>query len=220
MDNNLLIAKIEDKIKQTKTKNKTTNSDFLNEQQIAIIEKELSIRKEKNYFFYGGYEDALRKVIFFYPEKITKSNVEKNIDNIIGLIKISVPNEIIGKLKHKDYLGTIMSFGLTRERIGDIIVFEDKAYIIALKENCEYIKEELKQEKRFKKAKIEILKMEKVETKPIKFEEIAITVNSIRLDNIVAELLNTSRNIAQKKIEEEKVFVNYLIEKWIKAQED
>ena len=33
-----------------------------------------------------------------------------------------------------------MSFGLERERIGDIIVYENLAYIIVLKQNSEYIK--------------------------------------------------------------------------------
>ena len=207
--NQLLIAKIEDKIKKSKIQNKIANTEFLNESQIAFSKKELIKQKETRYFFFGGYEEAARKILIIYPEKIEKEEVIKNINNIVTAIKVQIPNEIYGKLEHKNYLGTIMSFGLARERIGDIIVYEDKAYIIVLKENAEYIKNELKQEKRFKKAKIEIIDINKIEAKPIEFDEFNISVNSLRLDNIVSEILKTSRKVAQEQIEQEKIFINY-----------
>lgn len=211
-NNRLLIAKIEDKIRISKTQNKITNSEFLNEYQIANIEKELVKLKQKEYFFFGGYREAVRKILVIYPEKLDKNVVLKNINDIVVAIKVELPNEIQGILKHKDYLGTIMSFGLTRERIGDIIVYEKQAYIVVLKENSEYIKNELKQEKRFKKAKIEIIDVSKIESKAIEFETINISVNSLRLDNIISEILKTSRKIAQEQIEQEKVFINYTAE--------
>ena len=124
MENNqLLIAKIEDKIRISKTQNKITNTEFLNENQIAFTKKELIKLKEKRCFFYGGYDESARKILIIYPEKIEKEEVIKNINNIVTAIKVELPNEIYGKLEHKNYLGTIMSFGLTRERIGDIIVY-------------------------------------------------------------------------------------------------
>ena len=127
MENNqLLIAKIEDKIRISKTQNKITNTEFLNENQIAFTKKELIKLKENRYFFFGGYDESARKILIIYPEKIEKEEIIKNINNIVTAIKVELPNEIHGKLEHKNYLGTIMSFGLTRERIGDIIVYEDK----------------------------------------------------------------------------------------------
>lgn len=207
-ERNLLIAKCIDKIRISKTQNKITNTDFLNSYQISVVEKELF--KEKSFFFYGGYEEAERKVLVAYPNKLEKEDVLEKIDDIITAIKIELPNEIVGKLKHKDYLGTIMSFGLTRERIGDIIVYDDKAYIVVLKENAEYIKNSINQERKFKKASVEIIDINKIESKQIEFEEIKISVNSLRLDNVVAEILKTSRKIAQDFIEQEKVIINYI----------
>lgn len=208
-ENKLLIAKIEDKIRISKTRNKIVNSDFLNKYQTSYIQKEHIKYKEKNFFFYGGYEEAERKVLIAFPNKLEKEDVLNNINEIITAIKIELPNEIEGKIKHKDYLGMIMSFGLTRERIGDIIVYEDKAYIIVLKENAEYIKNSIKEERKIKKSKVEIIDINKIEPKKVEFEEIQISVNSLRLDNIISELLKTSRKIAQELIEQEKVFINY-----------
>jgi len=150
--------------------------------------------------------------LVLYPDKLEKDIVMKNIDDIINCIKIEIPNEIKGELKHKDYLGTLMSFGLARERIGDIIVYDNRAYIIVMKENAEYIKNSLKQERKFKKAKIQIVDLFKIETKPIEYDSINILVSSLRLDNVISEILKTSRKVAQQYLEEEKVTINYLQE--------
>ncbi len=211
-DNKMLIAKIMDKIKFSETRNQITNSEFLNEYQIMIIEKELLKTNKENYFFEGGYDNAESKIFIAYPEKLSEEIAKNQAKNILKAIKIEVPNEIQGKLKHRDYLGTAMSFGLERDRIGDIIVYNDLAYIIVLAENAKYIKNSFEFEKRFKKAKISIIDINEIQTKPIEFEEINISVNSIRLDSVISEVLHTSRKIAQELLENEKISINYLIE--------
>lgn len=208
-EDKLLIAKIADKIKISKTQNKITNSYFLNEFQISMVEKELVKMQKKQYFFFGGYEDALRKILVVYPDKLEKDAIISNINDILNVIKIELPNEIKGELKHKDYLGTLMSFGLERERVGDIIVYDNRAYLVVLKENAEYIKSSFEQERKFKKAKIEIVNLSKIEPKQIEYDDINISVNSLRLDNIISEILKTSRKIAQEYLEQEKVYINY-----------
>lgn len=208
-DEKLLIAKIADKIKISKTQNKITNSYFLNEFQISTVEKQLLKMQQKQYLFFGGYEEAIRKILVAYPDKLEKDKVIENINDIINAIRIELPNEIQGELKHKDYLGALMSFGLARERVGDIIVYDNRAYLIILKENAEYIKTSFEQERKFKKAKIEIVSLSEIEPKPIEYDNINISVNSLRLDNIISEILKTSRKIAQEYLEQEKVYINY-----------
>ena len=206
----LLLSKIIDKIKFSK--NRITNSEFLNEYQINMVEKELRKRGITNYFFEGGYENAESKILFAYPESLGENIARENVENILKAIKIELPNEIRGKLQHRDYLGTVMSFGVVRERMGDIIVHEDSAYIIVLEENANYLKTSFEYEKRFKKTKISIIDVHEIKTKPIEFEEIIISVNSVRLDSIISEIIKTSRRIAQEFLEEEKVSINYAVE--------
>lgn len=210
MSDKLLLSKITDKIKFSK--NRITNSEFLNEYQISMVEKELKKTGNTNYFFEGGYENAESKILIAYPEALGKSIAKESVKNILKAIKIELPNEIRGKLQHRDYLGTIMSFGLVRERIGDIIVHEDSAYIIVLEENANYLKSSFEYEKKFKKAKISIINVNEIKTKPIEFEEIIISVNSVRLDSVISEIIKTSRRIAQEFLEEEKVSINYTVE--------
>lgn len=211
-DNKLLLAKVFDKVRISNTQNKIVSTDFFNEFQVMFLNNQLLKEKCTNYFFYGGYEQALRKVLIVYPDKLNKDIAMEGLNLIISVIKIKLPNEINGKLKHKDYLGVLMSFGLTRERIGDIIVYGDRSYIITLRENAEYIKSCFQQEKIFKKAKIDIVELNQIEPKQTEYENINISLNSLRLDNFVSEILRTSRKIAQSEISEEKVYINNVIE--------
>lgn len=208
----LILAKLNDKIRFCKTRNKIVNTEFLNMHRENVIREELMRIKDKNYIFTGGYEEAESKILIIYPEKLTEEIVKQNISNIIKAIRIKLPNEQKGKYEHRDYLGTIMQFGLTRERIGDIIVHEDKAYIIVLQENGEYIKDSLLATTKFKKSKIEIIDVNEVEIKKVEYEEIKITINSPRLDNFVSEISKTSRNETTKIIESEQVSVNCKVE--------
>lgn len=204
----LIIAKLDDKIRNCKTKNKIVNTEFLNLYQKQIIQKRLNELKIKNYIFYGGFEEAESKVLILFPEKLEKEIVEKSLDNIINAIKVILPNELKSKYKHGDYLASLMRLGLVRERIGDIIVYEDEAYIIALKENAEYIKNSLKEFTKFKKAEIEIIKLEEINSKLPEMEEIVIHTSSMRLDSVVSEIAKCSRSKADELIKNERVSIN------------
>ncbi len=212
IDDKLIIAKIMDKIKICKIRNKIMNTEFLTVYHREIIQKELNKMKFKNYMFFGGYEEAEGQILIIYPEKFANEIIENNLRHIIKAVKIELPKELEGKYNHRDYLGIVMQAGLKRDRIGDIIVYKDKAYIFVLKENAEYIEETLKQFSRFNKANIEIINYEEVEIKEPEFEEIRITVSSYRLDNIVSEVSRISRSKADELLKNEKVFLNSKLE--------
>lgn len=147
-------------------------------------------------------------MLILYPDKLTEDVARNTVENIMKAIRIVLPNEQIGKYQHKDYLGTIMQFGLVRERIGDILVYENCAYIMVLQENAQYIKDSLITTKNFKKAKIDIIDIGEIEVKTPEFDVFKITVNSLRLDNFVSEIGKLSRSETSKLIESEQVSVN------------
>ncbi len=209
LEEKLLIAKLTDKLKECKTKNKMVNTEFLNMNQKNIIKKELNRLKEKNYIFFGGYEGAHSEVLVIYPQKFTEEIVQNNMKNIIEVIRIKLPKELVGKYEHKNYLSAVMIQGLGRERIGDIIVHEDEAYIIVLKENSEYLKNSLQSLTRFKKSIVEIIMLENIRIKEQEFDSFNIKVASNRIDAIVAEIAKTSRNKAEEYIDNKKVSINY-----------
>lgn len=62
---------------------------------------------------------------------------------------------------------------------------------------------------RFRKSKIEEINLSDVREKIDNFDEFLITVSSTRIDNIVSELIASSRTKAVELVEDEKVLVNY-----------
>ena len=87
-NNQMLIPKILDKIRFSK--NKIINTEFLNEYQINIIDKELQKNKEKNYFFEGGYSDAESKILIAYPEGEEEGFIKQSLQICTIIFRISL----------------------------------------------------------------------------------------------------------------------------------
>lgn len=107
------------------------------------------------------------------------------------------------------YLGGLIKLGVKREKIGDIIVHDNGADVIVLKEITKFLLLHLQELNRFKNSDINVINVKDTFIKEQEFNEFKIIVSSLRLDNIVSELAKTSRNKANNIIDEERVFVNY-----------
>ena len=205
-ENDLLIAKALDKKKICNSKNKITYTDFLNEKEQRVIEKNVRL---ENAFFYGVNENADRKILVFYPEKLTEELARKSLKSVLSGIRIILKNDQIGTYGHKNYLSALIKIGIDRGKIGDILVDDYGADIITFDINKEFIKQSLSELTRFRKADIEIISINEIKEKIDRFEESTIIVASMRIDNIVAELAGCSRSNADEYIDNERVLVNY-----------
>ena len=93
--------------------------------------------------------------------------------------------------------------------MGDILGCDEGADIVVRPEICEFIINNLQQLTRFSKSRIFEIDEKSIREPEIKTQEIRIVVQSMRLDAIIAELANCSRNNASEIIENQRVFVNY-----------
>ena len=214
-ENELLYAKLEDKIHFCETRNKITHIDFFTEPEIIKIQKYLKSIKFKNYFIFGGYDAASRKMVFFYPEKLenlvdeTEPSKLQIASQFLEILHISLPASQVGEYEHRDYLSAIMKFGIIREKFGDIVVYPEGADFIVQKENAPYFKDSLSELIRFRKSDITLLDMSNLHENCQRTEEISIIVNSMRIDNFVAEICHCSRNKAEEILLQERVMINY-----------
>lgn len=176
---------------------------------------------------------------YFYPPNISETLTKINIGGITfkkcGLtfeceknIIVAIPNgflddlyfpikyfKIINKskfkvLEHKDYLGTIMSLGLKREVLGDLIVENNCCYGVVIEDIYPLLFSEIKE---IGHTPVEIVEITQNEIPSLKFEEKTITVSSLRIDNIVSEIINISRGKSVELLENGSVLLNYNIEK-------
>ncbi|MCI8636922.1 MAG: hypothetical protein HFJ36_03585 [Clostridia bacterium] len=207
-EDKICLSQVLDKIEFSKTREKLEYTDFLDMYQVSLVENFLRKIKFENYQLYGGYEDAERKILVIYPEKYDSKMLEKNYNKILKIVRITLSEEEQGKYSHRNYLGGIVKLGLKREKVGDIIVYNEGADIITLEDFADILKAQLPTLTRFENGKVEINEIQNLQKREIKVEEVKIIVPSFRLDNFVSDLAKTSRSKAVQIIEQERVFVN------------
>ncbi len=207
----LLISKLIDKIKFCETKNKIQTTDFLDEMEQKLLENFLKSQKMTNYFYTGGFEEAERKILVIYPEKLENIIPNINLNEYINSIRIELPNEMHGEYSHKNYLGGIMKLGISREKIGDILVDDKGADILLMPEILKFLITNIPSLTRFSKSEINQISLENLKKIEIKTQSIKITVASMRLDNIVSELAKCSRGKANELLAQETVLLNHEI---------
>ncbi len=207
-DERLLVSKLLDKITLVDKQNKIQVTDFLSPVELRIVKDVLNLTDCKNYRIFGGVEDSDRNAIVIFPDKleVVFSDDKFDYNSIFSCIRIINCQE---NYEHKIYLGGCVKLGVKREKIGDIVVFEDGADIIVSKDVEKFLVTNLQGLHRFKNSKIDVVNLNQITKKVQKFKEMKIIVSSLRLDNVVAEIVGTSRNKAVELLKQERVFVNY-----------
>lgn len=160
--------------------------------------------------FYGFSEDSERYLIAFGVD----SNDVSVFDNEAKVLKISY-NDKFNKLFHRDFLGSIMSLGFTREKMGDLVLDGNCAYVPVITKFAEYIVQNLKKVKNVPVG-VSLELFNRLPQK--KFEVLHKIVASFRIDGIVSALTNLSRSKASALIESGKVKLNGLSEIEIDAK--
>ena len=136
------------------------------------------------------------------------------IEDILTVIRAEVPkNSQASKsgrpLTHGDYLGALMGLGVRRSVIGDILVSENGADIIVLKEMADYLLQNLVSAGKasITASEIELSELRVPETERKEFSD---TVASLRLDAVLASAFRLSRGKAAEAINQGLVFVDHL----------
>lgn len=205
----LLIARMEDKADQADRRYMMTWGTFLDSHQRKLAEdfcrsRKLSVRA----FFYGGYEEAERCIPVFLPDYAEE-------EDACGLLRVvRVTHGKGGKpLSHRDYLGSLLALGIDREVTGDILVRGEKsplgpgADILVLEEIADFIEGNYSKAGRTE-LKAEILPVSELHRESADVEEFTDSVASLRLDSIVASVFRLSRAKAGEAVRRGLVSVN------------
>lgn len=113
------------------------------------------------------------------------------------------------KLTHRDYLGSLVGIGIKRELVGDILVRENGADIIALTDIADFI---MMNYCRAGKTDLSLTQFpaEELIVPEINRKIVTDTVASLRLDSVLASAFGLSRGKATEAINRGLVFVNHV----------
>ena len=105
-----------------------TYTDFLNLNEISILNSYKNQLPPVNVELAGGNDYAERRIAVFSPEDIYYTQ-----DLPIKLIEIApINSHYADKLSHRDVLGAILNLGIVRNKIGDIFLKDNQAYVYCL----------------------------------------------------------------------------------------
>ena len=191
----LMLAKAYDAYTFSEKRDMACFTGFLSPADIALADMAF---KGADASFYGGFEEAERCVFGF--------GVTDKSEFPLCIIKSE--GDFSG-VSHRDFLGSLMGLGITRENIGDIVKKDDGCYIFVLRQMAEYISDNFTSVKN-SNVKNEICECLDV-TVEKEFEMIKKSVASLRADAVVAAVFNLSRGDAAEAVKRGLVTLNYKI---------
>ena len=125
----------------------------------------------------------------------------------IKLIKIENTSKF-SKLEQRNFLGGILSLGIERNKIGDLLVDENVCYVPVHEDIENFIIYNLD---KIAKVVCKLSVVDKIELIPkFTFKEKLILISSLRIDGVVSKITNLSRAKAATMIEQGQVLINYV----------
>ncbi len=157
-----------------------------------------------------GFEDYI-----IYP---SEKNCERNVIILHGRYNDPDPKDYVkslsfhledSKINHRDVLGAILSLGVTREKLGDILFTEDKAIIFLRNTIANFVLINLN---KIGNKNVELFEIQDFDFSEVKKDHIKknMVLSSLRLDTICSGIMNVSRNKARDKILKGDVKLNHI----------
>ncbi len=165
------------------------NTLFLDGRELKLITAKL---KKTEYNIYYPYKDSEK--VMLYTGKVPS----------VKLFKIYT----VEKIRHQDILGSLFALNIDSSCFGDIVLYKEDYYVFVTEEMSLYLKDNLKQIGK-SKVTLEEVNLSTLDNYERLYEEHEIIISSLRIDNVVAAIINSSRSKALDKIKNKEVIVNY-----------
>lgn len=194
-----IISNIYDKIVLSERTGKTIFSEYFFTPNIWKKLLEIQDYINISITLYGVFDHAERRMIAF--------NKEQSMNFPVKLLSIRNLSRFSTSL-HKDYLGSLMALGIKREKLGDLICYDDYGVVPVCEDIHEYIKLNLNAIGK-SPCSVEVLDPDSFVVPISLFSEMVVNCASSRLDAVVGSLCNISRSNSSELITSGKVIVDY-----------
>lgn len=162
-----------------------------------------------NCMFFGGYDDAERTLAGFFPDYLCGSKDDKI--ELFPLRLLKIEGSGYRKLTHRDFLGSILSLGIKREFVGDIVCTKDGfcGYVFVHESIADFVLNSLEKIAN-DKVSVKELALSELPAMQKDYKSITDVVMSLRLDAIVSAALNISREKSERAICQGLVSINHI----------
>ena len=126
----LLLARVLDKLELARDRSVPARTPFLSPGERSAAEGLIAACGHPRHLFAGGYEGAERMVCLFLPD--WQEPEDALLEPPAAALRCSFPPG--SGLTHRDFLGAILGLGITREKVGDLLVGEASCDVLVLPE--------------------------------------------------------------------------------------
>lgn len=175
-------------------------TDFFDPYEISLAVSILNRFQEISYIISGGYESSERSILIIFPEYMYQGDIDLNL-------KFLEINGNVSNLRHPDFLGAILNLGITRDKVGDILIDNDRAVVVARSEISDFLYYNLEKISNIN-VKVNYISEININIEE-EYEEIKVFLNSLRLDSVISSAYNISRKDSSNIILSNKVKVNW-----------
>jgi photosystem II S4 domain protein len=182
----------------------TILSDFLSPRVLHEAQLVLNKLTEINYLSWGGYLQAERTRL-----AISRADLPLEQEQVALSVLEIAGNFLFDPVTHRDFLGAILSTGIVRDKVGDIIVLGERgAQVIVMPEIADFLSMSLTQV-RTVPVKTRLIDLSELKIRPPQTKQINTVEASLRLDAIASAGFALSRSKMSDAISAGDVRVNW-----------
>ena len=205
-DQRLLLARILDRQQRSEQRGVPTHTGFLSPAEQAVSADLLMAAAPGQGVLFGGYDGAERKLWAFLPDWLEEETWRAGEDCPAAALSVAVPP--MAGLTHRDYLGSLMGLGLTREKIGDILLTDHGAQVLVLRETLPILLAQWEKAGRYP-VTLTPIPLSDLTPAPGEVRHVRSTAASLRLDAVLAAGFSIPRSRAAELIRAGRVMVDH-----------
>lgn len=204
-DDRVLAAKALDKLTLAEKKWGTVLGDFYDPGQAHLVSVLAARRSgESQLHLYGGYGYAERQRACFAHCELEVTPQEFGL----AVLKVHGNFDFV-KVGHRDFLGALLSLGLRREKLGDVVACDLGAYIVVDELVADHVRTQFSHVGRAS-VSVDYCDIKELEIWQPKFTSQVAIAASARLDAITAAVYNLSRSESSQLVARGLVKLNHI----------
>lgn len=126
----LLLARVMDKLELARQRDVPAHSFFLSLGEKELVARMLAATGQPRHVFWGGYSGAERTVCAFLPDWQQPEAVMEDESGPLKAVTLFCQSD--AALTHRDFLGAVLGLGITREKVGDLLVSQGRCQAVVL----------------------------------------------------------------------------------------
>lgn len=201
-EDRILLAKLWDKINGGIRRNIPSNTGFLSPRELEMAR--YLFGEPEGLVAFGGYADAQRKMLCYFPEYM-----EPDFTQDAPMVCLRAEFYEKEDLSHRDFLGALMGFGISRESVGDICVAQGSCDFFVTDEIAPSLLQSFYEVGRVK-IRLKQISLSEVNIPEPEIRELRDTLASLRLDSVISSGFRIGRSLACTYISSGKAAINGL----------